>query len=42
MSVTSGDIMSSDHHDLDLTLKSPNIGKGWLKLYNKSKKFLKI
>lgn len=42
MSVTSGDIMSSDHHDLDLTLKSPNIGKGWLKLYNKIKKFLKI
>ena len=32
MSVTSGDIMSSDRHDLDLILKSPNIGKGWLKL----------
>ena len=25
MSVPSGDIMSSGHHDLDLALKSPNI-----------------
>ena len=25
MSVTSGDVMSTDHHDLDLALKSPNI-----------------
>ena len=25
MSVTSGDVMSSGHHDLDLALKSPTI-----------------
>ena len=43
MSVPSGDVMSSGHHDLDLALKSPQYySKRRLKLFNKIKKLLKI
>ena len=39
MSVPSGDVMSSEHHDLDLVLKSPNVivkdgGRCFMKLRN--------